>query len=272
MRKSEILRFLVLSLCLGVLFFPASAQDETAESSVTLTDSFDAQLVSPVGNAIRYGVGDTFVIKVIAKQKIGIKSAAVRLAGEPSRLFEVDEGCSLAGQAKTVGGDELAMGAGEEIIVDCPIRPAKGVLNWVSAILSTAKPAQAILLIEKANETSSRWESDNLAFRVEPAPLSPLFGAFIGALLFALLVAIDRGRFKFKEILLHIGGAGIIATILIFALNLFSGEGALAMPIRVEITDFKGGVVVGLIAHLLRKQILERLTARSDSAADSKKG
>lgn len=270
MRAADVIKFCTVA---ALLWISASAcylqaqniraeDDEQDGNAVVASDSFETQLISPAGNAVEYLSGDVLVVRVSAKSEASIRSASVRLTGEAYRLFEAKK-CNVAGQEKSEGGDELELKPGDELIVDCIVTPSKGFGNTFAAIISTAKPAQAIVLLEKAEGTSSLWESESIAFRTEPASISPILGAIVGSLLFALLLAIDRRRLEWKEVLLQVAGAAIIAVILIFALTLFSGDGAIAMPIRVEITDFQGGVIVGLVAHLLRKQILEKLAAKS---------
>lgn len=249
----------------------AAAPDESAQSRGGGRNSIRIELVSPVGAPVQYFIGDTLIARVTALDDIEIRHARMTPLGRTGRLYGSDENCKVAGVEKKPGDDGMSMGKGEQTLVTCELPFHLSPSSAVFALLSSAHSAAAMIEVEvpsgTGDATASSWIARRVDFVAAPLFVSALFGGMAGAFVLAALAwALDakerRAGFA-KTVVL----GSLTAMVLIIGTSLFSaGAGIAALPINVSVGDFQGGLLVGLLAFLLREPIAKRLGISSPPA------
>ncbi len=236
---------------------------EEVSSTATTTDDFASELLSPLDAPIYHFIGDTVLVQLTARNDTSLRSVRLFPLGLANSMFESAGTCSVAGQERKDGSDELPLAAGKSIMASCAITPRQGFKGWSFSLFSKGTAGTAVVQIEKAAGENSAWEVERVKFTTEPIFLSPLSGAICGSLVLGLFAQFVARKSNWKSALGAVGIGSLVAIILMFGLSAFAGEGGQGLPINVTIADFRGGFLVGLFAHLLRETIAEKLNIKT---------
>jgi len=223
------------------------------------TDDFASELLSPLDTPVYHFIGDTVLVQLTAKNDTSLRSVRLFPLGLANSMFESAGTCSVAGQARKDGSDELPLAAGKSIMASCAITPRQGGKGWSFSLFSKGTSGTAVVQIEKAAGENSAWEVERIQFTTEPIFLSPLSGAICGSLVLGLFAQFVARKSSWKSALGAVAIGTLVAIILMFGLSAFAGEGGQGLPINVTVADFRGGFLIGLFAHLLREKIAEKL-------------
>lgn len=222
------------------------------------TDALSAVLLSPLDVPVYYFVGDTLLLQLTAKADVSLRAIRLAPIGLPNAVFKPAAACEVAGELRDNKRDDLVLAAGRSVLVSCPLEPRKTWMGVAFGIISKGAKANAIVQVEKAEGEGFTWEVERVAFDIQPIFLSPLLGAILGATMLAFFSQLGPKSTR-MGLVRAVATGGLVAMILMFGLSAFSGDGTGNLPINVSIVDFRGGVLVGIFAHVLRAQIAEKL-------------